>query len=122
MKLRSSLMRVFTILVTILYCLFVWYAIALWSTLSHFDQSPSFFTQFAIEPLQNVPIYLHAIHWQIAAILFLIYNFYSENRYEHNNTKNTERTLLLQVTWIMISIFIHLLGAMIPMISIGYMI
>ncbi len=118
---RSILIfRVFAILITIFYCILVWYAMALWSTLSSFDPNPSLFTQLAIEPLPALPIYLHAIHWQIAAIGWLAYNFYSEKNHELSNIQNAEQTLLLQLSWIMISIFIHTLGTLIPMIAIGY--
>jgi hypothetical protein len=110
---------------TAVYCFLIWYCGNL-STLFPLGGEGAdlpLFTALCISPLP-LPMWGNMIHWQVLSILSLIFSIVAGIKRSGSNDMEGGFifALILHTGWIVFAICCHMLGAIMPMISIGHII
>ena len=110
-------------LLTAVYCVLLWYGAGLWwtfytpSATSHIPLISRLF----MAPLP-LPIWWTMIHWQLAAIASLLICITWGLKSTHKQNSDTAHTLpiVMHTLWIFFAVCGHILGALIPLLGVGY--
>jgi len=109
-------------LMTIAYCVAIWYGIAICNAyLANISTSlPTF--GFFIAPFPMSGIWFGAIHWQVIAVGSLVWSFIWGRRRANQSNNDSEYMLpmMIHLAWVVLALLLHAIGAMAPMIEIGY--
>ncbi len=108
---------------TAVYCVLLWYGAGLWGVLyspSEFGRLP-LFSLLCIAPLP-LPLLWQMIHWQFLAIisLFACINWGVKCARRENSNMGHALPMAVHTSWIVFALSCHLLGALIPMLSVGH--
>ncbi len=108
---------------TAIYCLLIWYCgnLSALFPLGGEGASLPLFTTLCISPLP-LPIWWNMIHWQVIAVLSLIFSIVTgiKRSVSYDMEDGLIFALILHTAWIVFAICCHVLGAIMPMISIAH--
>ena len=106
---------------TAFYCVLLLYASGLWWSFQISSDSLQIplFSLITLAPLP-VPIWWQMIHWQSLAVLSLSFCMYwGRKRSGRLNEDGCVLPMLMHVIWILFAVCCHMLGAVLPMLSVG---
>jgi hypothetical protein len=110
---------------TAVYCVLVWYGSGIWWALQYQPDSPpiSIISLICLAPLP-LPIWLTMIHWQLVAISSLVICLYwgRKRSVQLDSDNGYALPMAMHTIWILFAVCSHILGAMIPLLSIGHII
>ena len=110
---------------TAVYCFLIWYCGNLTTLFPLGGEGASLplFTTLCISPLP-LPKWWNMIHWQVLAILSLIFSISTgiKRSGSYDVEDGLTFALVLHTSWIVFAICCHMLGAIMPMLSIGHII
>lgn len=110
---------------TAVYCMLIWYGSGLWWS-SYASSEPyklPLISLLSLAPLP-LPIWWTMIHWQALAIISLVISIYWGRKRcsQLGGDEGYTLPITIHTLFIFFAVCCHLLGAMLPMLSIGHVI